>query len=33
MGRELLNQLARQMANLRSQDIVDSDGIGVVSAV
>lgn len=33
MGRELLNQLARQMTNLRSQDIVDSDGVGVISAV
>lgn len=33
MRRELLNQLARQMTNLRSQDIVDSDGIRVVSTV
>lgn len=33
MRRELLNQLARQMTNLRSQDIVDSDGIRVISTV
>lgn len=33
MGRQLFNQLARQMTNLRSQDIVDSDGIGVISRV
>lgn len=33
MGGELLNKLARQMANLGSQDIVDSDGVGVVSAI
>lgn len=33
MGSELLNKLARQMADLRSQDIVDSDGVGVVSAI